>query len=232
MTEKLTRTVNIVLLGAPGAGKGTQAGILVKAYGLLHVSTGDMLRSAIKEGTETGLKAQEYMNKGELVPDEIVTQLVIDRMARPDAAKGVILDGFPRTKAQAEALGTALEGEDSSLDMVLYVRVSDDVVIKRLSGRRLCPKCEKIYHMTNMPPKVESICDICGTELVQREDDKPETVKNRLEVYKNSTKDLIDYYKDKGLLVEVDGDLEAGKLFEDIDSLFREEGLVNDGPDQ
>lgn len=232
MTEKLTRTVNIVLLGAPGAGKGTQAAILVKAYGLLHVSTGDMLRGAIKEGTETGLKAQEYMNKGELVPDDIVTQLVIDRMAKQDAAKGVILDGFPRTKAQAEALGAALENEDSLLDMVLYVKVSDDVVIKRLSGRRLCPKCEKIYHVTNMPPKVEGICDICGTELIQREDDKPETVKNRLEVYKNSTKDLIDYYKDKGLLVEVDGDLEAGKLFEDIDTLFREEGLVNDGPDQ
>ncbi|MGB2601895.1 MAG: adenylate kinase [Candidatus Omnitrophota bacterium] len=231
MTEKLTRTVNIVLLGAPGAGKGTQAAILVKAYGLLHISTGDMLRGAIKEGTETGLKAQEYMNKGELVPDEIVTQLVVDRMAKPDAAKGIILDGFPRTKAQAEALGTALDDEDSCLDMVLYVRVSDDVVIKRLSGRRLCPQCEKIYHMTNMPPKVEGICDKCGAELIQREDDKPETVKNRLEVYKNSTKDLIDYYRDKSLLVEVDGDLEAEKLFEEIDSLFREEGLVNDGSD-
>ncbi|MBD3426022.1 MAG: adenylate kinase [Candidatus Omnitrophica bacterium] len=232
MTEKLTRTVNIVLLGAPGAGKGTQASILVKAYGLLHISTGDMLRNAIKEGTETGLKAQEYMNRGELVPDEIVTQLVVDRMGQPDAERGVILDGFPRTEAQAVSLDSALEKDESSLDIVLYVRVSDDVVIKRLSGRRLCPNCGKIYHVTNMPPEKEGICDKCGSELIQRDDDKAETVKKRLEVYKNSTKDLIDYYKRQGLLVEVDGDLEADELFEDIDSLFRKKGLIDDSSDQ
>lgn len=224
----MTKTVNMVLLGAPGAGKGTQAAILVDNYGLLHISTGDMLRSAIAEGTETGLKAQEYMKKGELVPDEIVTQLVIDRMAKPDAEKGVILDGFPRTTKQAESLSEALEAAGSALDIVLYVAVSDDVVIKRLAGRRVCPSNCKVYHVDNMPPKAEGVCDVCGAALLQREDDKPETVKNRLEVYKKSTRDLIVYYKEKGLLREVNGDLDANTLFDEIDALFRSEGLVND----
>lgn len=232
MTKNLTKTVNIVLLGAPGAGKGTQAEILVDAYGLLHISTGDMLRAAVKDGTETGLKAQEYMNKGELVPDAIVTQLVIDRMAKPDAAKGVVLDGFPRTRAQAESLDAAFQVAGSELDIVLYVAVSDDIVIKRLSGRRVCPNNCKVYHVTNMPPEKEGICDVCGKALILRDDDKPETVKIRLEVYNSSTRDLIDYYKDKGLLREVNGDLDAKMLFKDIDVLFKREGLINDDPDE
>jgi len=225
------KPVNMVLLGAPGAGKGTQAGILKNAYGLLHVSTGDMLREAIKEGSETGLKAQEYMNRGELVPDEIVTHAVIDRMAKPDAASGVILDGYPRTKPQAESLDASLKSEGRELRVVLYLKTTDDVAIQRLSGRRICPECGKNYHVVNMPPKVEGICDTCGVDLIQREDDKPETVKNRLAVYDNSTKDLVSYYEEKGLLREVDGDLPAEQLFEDIDVLFRREGIVNDDSD-
>lgn len=228
MTSKLARAVNMVLLGAPGAGKGTQAAILIEMYGLLHISTGDMLRSAIKEGTETGLKAQEYMKRGELVPDDIVTQLVIDRMAKPDASKGVVLDGFPRTRVQAESLDGAIKAAGKVLDIVLYVAVSDEVVIKRLSGRRVCPNNCRIYHVTNMPPKKEGVCDDCGKALLLREDDKPETVKNRLDVYKKSTADLIDYYRKRSILKEVDGDLDAEKLFDEIDALFKEEGLVND----
>ncbi|MBD3379220.1 MAG: adenylate kinase [Candidatus Omnitrophica bacterium] len=220
--------MNIVLLGAPGAGKGTQAEILVNEYGLLHVSTGDMLRSAIKEGTETGLKAREYMDRGELVPDEVVCSLVMDRMSREDAEGGVILDGFPRTRNQAEVLDASLKAEERKLDKVLYVAVSDDVVIERLSGRRVCPNNCKVYHVTNMPPEKEGVCDVCGEKLLLREDDKPETVKNRLEVYKKSTRDLVDYYRDKGLLAEVNGDLEARKLFEEIDALFRAEGFIDD----
>jgi adenylate kinase len=230
MMGKLAKPLNIVLLGAPGAGKGTQAAILVERYGLLHISTGDMLRSAIKEGTQTGIKAQEYMTRGELVPDSIVTRLVIDRMEKPDALSGVILDGFPRTRGQAESLGEALEAAGKVLDIVLYVSVSDDVVIKRLSGRRVCQNNCRIYHITNMPPKKEGVCDDCGEELVLRNDDKPETVKNRLDVYKKSTADLIEYYRQKDLLAEVDGDLDAEKLFEEIDALFKKEGLVNDDP--
>ncbi|MGB2630695.1 MAG: adenylate kinase [Candidatus Omnitrophota bacterium] len=218
--------MNLVLLGPPGAGKGTQAGYLVKAYDLLHISTGDMLRSAIKDGTDTGLKAQDYMNRGELVPDSIVTQLVIDRMEKPDASKGVMLDGFPRNLAQAKALDGALDKAEKALDAVLYFKTTEEVAVQRLSGRRVCPKCGKNYHLKNMPPKKDNVCDKCGVELFQREDDKPETVRNRLVVYDKQTKDLIDYYAIKSVLREVDGDLSADKLFGKIDTLFREEGLI------
>ena len=216
----------IVLLGAPGAGKGTQAGILKEAYGLLHVSTGDMLREAIKEGSRTGMAAQSYMNKGELVPDSIVTELVVDRLARPDAGHGVILDGYPRTLAQAESLDGALEKTGKAVNTVLYFKTSDEVAIQRLSGRRVCPKCGFNYHIKNIPPKTEGVCDKCGVSLMQREDDRPETVKNRLVVYGERTKDLIDHYRKKGTLREVDGDLPAEKLFENIKTLFSEEGLA------
>lgn len=231
MSGKPAKKLNIVLLGAPGAGKGTQAAILVEKYSLLHISTGDMLRAAIKEGTETGIKAREYMQKGELVPDSIVTQLVIDRMSKPDASKGAVLDGFPRTGVQAESLDAALADTGKMLDAVLYVVVSDEVVIKRLSGRRVCPNNCRIYHVNNMPPEREGICDDCGEPLLLRDDDKPETVKNRLDVYKKSTVDLIDYYRRKGLLREVDGDLDASALFDQIDALFKKEGLVDDDPE-
>jgi len=218
--------MNMILLGPPGAGKGTQAVLLGKAYGYLHVSTGDMLREAIKEGSEVGLEAREYMNKGELVPDEVVTKLVIERMKRPDAEKGVILDGFPRTQKQARSLDAALKGEDRKIDVVLYMKTSEDVAIQRLSGRRVCSACGKNYHVSNMPPEKEGVSDICGGSLMQRDDDRPETVKNRLVVYDESTKDLVDYYKDKGLLREVSGDISAEELFDRIGILFREEGLI------
>ena len=226
MTDK--KQLNMVLLGPPGAGKGTQAALLIKAYGLLHVSTGDMLRAAIKEGTETGLKAQEYMDKGELVPDEFVTRIVIERIKKPDAEKGVIFDGYPRTSAQAESLDEALKAERRELEVVLYLKTSEEVAVQRLSGRRMCTKCLKNYHVTNMPPKEEGICDTCEVALVQREDDKPATVKNRLVVYQQQTADLIAYYKEKGLLKEVNGDIPAVQLFDEIDALFKGEGLVND----
>jgi adenylate kinase len=226
MAKQKARPVNLVLLGPPGAGKGTQAALLVKEYKLLHVSTGDMLREAIKEGTSVGKEAQAYMNKGELVPDAIVTQAVIDRMSKSDAEGGVILDGYPRTCVQAESLDGSLKKENRSLDMVLYFRTSEEVAVKRLSGRRVCPECGKNYHIINIPPAKENICDKCGMELYQRDDDKPETVKNRLVVYNNSTKDLVDYYRDKGVLQEVDGDISAEQLFERVDSLFREKGLM------
>jgi len=223
---------NLVLLGPPGAGKGTQAALLIKAYHLLHISTGDMLRETVKEDNAIGREIRKYMNSGELVPDEIVTQSVIDRMGKPDAASGVILDGYPRTRSQAESLDSLLKDGDRSLDIVLYFKTSEDVAVRRLSGRRVCPECGKNYHVTNIPPKKEGICDTCGVELVQREDDKPETVKNRLSVYARRTKDLIAYYEGKGLLREVDGDLSAEQLFDDIDGLFREEGLIDDDPDK
>ncbi len=218
----------LVLLGPPGAGKGTQASLLTKAYALLHISTGDMLREAIKDGSQVGRRVQDYMNKGELVPDAIVTEVVIDRMAKPDASGGVILDGYPRTRVQAESLDSSLKEKGQKLDMVLYFKTSEEVAVSRLSGRRVCPKCLKNYHLTNIPPKQEGICDKCGIELMLREDDKPETVKNRLHVYHKSTRDLIDYYRGKGLLREVNGDLTAEELFDEISVLFREEGLVDD----
>ena len=227
-----TGKINLVLLGPPGAGKGTQAALLVKAYHLLHISTGDMLREAVKEGSEIGRKIQECMSSGELVPDEIVTRSVIDRINKPDAAEGVILDGYPRTREQAEALDKLLKEEKRSLDMVLYLETSEEVAVQRLSGRRVCPKCGKNYHVTNMPPEKEGFCDICGVELEQREDDKPETVRNRLHVYERRTKDLIEYYEEKSLLRKVDGNVAAEQLFEEIDALFRREGLIDDDSDK
>ena len=168
------------------------------------------------------------MNRGELVPDEVVTQLVVDRMGKDDASAGVILDGFPRTKPQAEALDVALGAASKKLDDVIYMKVTEDVVMQRLTGRRLCSQCGKIYHIANMPSQKEGVCDACGAELYQRDDDKAETVKNRLDVYDQSTKDLIGYYGEKELIREVDGDLPAEKLFEEIDALFRSEGLIDD----
>lgn len=213
--------INMILLGPPGAGKGTQAALLIKAYNLLHISTGDMLRETAKENSETGKKVAGYMQKGELVPDEIVTRAVIERMKRPDAERGVILDGYPRNRPQAEALDGSLKGSGKSLDAVLYFKTSEDVAIQRLSGRRVCRNCARNYHVTNMPPAKEGVCDACGGELYQREDDKPETVRKRLVVYEESTKDLIEYYRDKGLLREVNGDSSAEKLFDEVKALFK-----------
>jgi adenylate kinase len=226
--SKLLSGTNLVLLGPPGAGKGTQADILVSEYGLLHISTGDMLRCAIKDKTETGIEAGKYMEKGELVPDELVTRLVLERMSRPDALNGVMLDGYPRTRNQAESLDKALAENSGKVGFVLYFRTSEEVAIQRLSGRRVCLKCKKNYHQTNMPPLENGICDVCRTELIQREDDRPETVKNRLVVYQAQTEELIRYYKEKGILRELNGDLSRDELFKVIAALFEEEGLIDD----
>lgn len=197
--------MNIVFLGPPGAGKGTQAKILIEKYGIPQISTGDMLREHRAKGTELGKKAQEYMDKGQLVPDEIILGMVKERLAQSDCAKGFILDGFPRTVAQAEALDKILSEMNKKLDFALALVVPDELLVERLTGRRTCKNCGMMFHVKYKPPKVEGKCDACGGELYQRPDDNEETVRNRLKVYHESTAPLIDYYKKKGILKEIDG---------------------------
>lgn len=208
--------MRIILLGPPGAGKGTQAEKLVKKFGIPHISTGDMFRAAIKEGTELGMKAKEYMDKGELVPDEIVVGIVKERLLQPDCRDGFLLDGFPRTVAQAQALGEALKEMGATIDVVLNVDVEQEELLSRLTGRRVCKGCGSTYHIRFNPPTVRNVCDKCGGELYQRSDDTVETVKQRLEVYRNQTAPLIDYYSEAGLLVTVDGARDIEEVFEDI----------------
>jgi adenylate kinase len=212
--------MNLVLLGPPGAGKGTQAKVLSKEFKILHISTGDMLREAVKNETEVGKVAKSYMDKGELVPDSVVIDIVKERISKDDAKNGFMLDGFPRTDAQAVKLDEALSSAGKKLDLVLYFRTSEEVSISRLSGRRVCPICGAIFHIKNMPPKKDSICDRCGGRLIQRDDDKEDTIKRRLVVYENDTKSLIKYYKNKNILKEVSGDLEVAKLFDKIKVFF------------
>jgi adenylate kinase len=195
----------LVLLGGPGAGKGTQAERLSEALGIPQVSTGDLFRENLKNETELGLLAKGYMERGELVPDEVTVGMVRERLSRPDAAKGVILDGFPRTIAQAEALEALLADLGSGLAVAPYIKVPEDVLLARLAGRWTCRACGAMYHQLFSPPQVEGICDRCGGELYQRPDDTPETQKHRIQVYFEQTEPLIDYYAGKGLLAEVDG---------------------------
>ena len=197
--------MNIIFLGPPGAGKGTQAKILVEKYGIPQISTGDMLREHVAKGTELGMKAKEYMEKGQLVPDEIILSMVKERLSHDDAQKGFILDGFPRTVAQAEALDKLLEEMGKKIEYVLALIVPDEELVTRLTGRRTCKNCGMMYHIKFKPPKVEGKCDACGGELYQRADDNEETVRNRLKVYHEQTAPLIEYYKKKGVLFEVDG---------------------------
>ena len=192
--------MRIILLGAPGAGKGTQAEFITAKLGVPAVSTGNLLRSAISEGTELGKKAAEYMNKGSLVPDELVIELVRERVKAPDCQKGMVFDGFPRTLAQAEALDRVMD-----IDMVLFLDVSDDAIVERMSGRRTCPKCRATYHVVSHPPKKEGICDKCGTALGIRDDDRPEVVRQRIAVYHKQTEPIVNHYKNKGLLKVVKG---------------------------
>ena len=194
----------IILLGAPGAGKGTLAERVRDEAGYTHVSTGDMLRAAIKAGTATGREAQGYMDKGELVPDGVIMRLVEERIAAGDADAKYMFDGFPRTDAQAELLDAALARTGAKVDQVFLLEVPEEVIVKRLSGRRICRKCGAVYHVTNIPPKVEGVCDQCGGELYQRPDDTEATVKNRLAVYRRQTAGLIDFYEKKGVLVRID----------------------------
>ena len=217
----------MVLLGPPGAGKGTQAQVLSKDLNLLHVSTGDMLRDALKAQSPLGLKAKEYMEKGALVADEIVIALVSERLSKTDAKKGFILDGFPRTAQQAESLDQSLNHLHMPLDAVLYFKTSVSVVIHRLSGRRVCGQCGKNYHLTNFKSKVEGVCDVCGGKLFQRPDDKEETIENRLKVYEEQTAPLIEYYKKKNILHETSGDLEVKPLNKILMRLFQEKGLIS-----
>jgi len=208
--------MKIIMLGAPGAGKGTQSERIGAKYGLPQISTGDIFRANLSAGTELGMKAKTYMDAGELVPDELTCDLVVDRISKDDCANGYILDGFPRTLAQADLLTKVLAESGDKVDFAVNVDVPDENIIARMSGRRVCGKCGKPYHIVNMPPKVEGVCDNCGGELIQRKDDLAETVKNRLTVYHDQTQPLIDYYDGKGCLVTVDGTKDIDEVFADI----------------
>lgn len=218
--------MKIVLLGPPGAGKGTQANVLSNKFGAVHVSTGDILREAVKNGSKMGLLAKTYMDKGELVPDEIVLSLVAERLSKDDAKGGFILDGFPRNKNQAIELEHRLKHLEMKLDMVLYFKTKESTSIERLTGRRICPKCGLNYHIKNRPPKKDNMCDACGIELIHRKDDEAETIKNRLKIYKNQTQPLLKYYKNSGLLRDVPGDLDVDALFKKLEILFKNEKLI------
>ncbi len=208
--------MKIVMLGAPGAGKGTQAAMICEKYRIPHISTGDIFRSNIKNGTELGKKAKEYMDQGKLVPDELTIQLLLDRVAKEDCADGYVLDGFPRTIPQAQVLTEALDKTGEKVDYAVNVDVPDANIVHRMSGRRSCPKCGASYHIEYIPPKTEGICDSCGSNLIQREDDKAETVQNRLSVYHDQTQPLIDYYEKAGVLRTVDGTKDKDEVFRDI----------------
>ena len=214
--------MKIIMLGAPGAGKGTQAKMLAEKYSIPHISTGDIFRANIKEGTELGKKAKEYMDQGLLVPDELVVDLVIDRFKADDCKNGYILDGFPRTIPQAEALDAALAAQGDKMDYAINVEVPDENIVNRMSGRRACVGCGATYHIKYNPTKVEGICDVCGKELILRDDDKPETVLNRLKVYHDQTQPLIDYYGKAGIVKEVDGTVDMNDVFNAIVEILGE----------
>lgn len=214
--------MKIIMLGAPGAGKGTQAKKIAAKYAIPHISTGDIFRANIKNNTELGQKAKTYMDKGELVPDELVVDLIMDRFKEADCANGYVLDGFPRTIPQAEALDKALSANGESVDYAINVEVPDENIINRMSGRRACVGCGATYHIQFNPTKVEGICDACGEKLILRDDDKPETVKNRLSVYHEQTQPLIDYYTNAGILRTVDGTVDINDVFQAIVDILGE----------
>lgn len=208
--------MKIIMLGAPGAGKGTQAKMIADRYSIPHISTGDIFRANIKNGTELGKKAKEYMDQGLLVPDELVCDLVVDRVQQDDCANGYVLDGFPRTIPQAESLDAALASLGTAVEYAINVDVPDENIVRRMSGRRACVTCGATYHLEHIPPKKEGVCDRCGSPLILRDDDKPETVTKRLDVYHTQTQPLIDYYTAKNVLVEVDGTKNMDEVFADI----------------
>lgn len=212
--------MKIIMLGAPGAGKGTQAKMIADKYGVPHISTGDIFRANIKNGTELGMEAKKYMDQGLLVPDELTVRILLDRVAQDDCKNGYVLDGFPRTIPQAEVLDSELTKLGDHIDYAINVDVPDENIVKRMSGRRACLTCGATYHIEHVPPKKEGICDVCGSELVLRDDDKPETVKNRLNVYHEQTQPLIDFYTAKGVLKTVDGTVPMEEVFAAITAIL------------
>ncbi len=208
--------MQIVLFGPPGAGKGTQAKFISEEFNVPHISTGDILRENVREGTELGKKAKSYMDKGELVPDALLIDLIKDRLQKPDTRRGFMLDGFPRTLKQAEALDGILDDINKNLNAIVNIDVGAGELIKRLSGRVTCKACQATYNVRSNPPRVEGICDRCGGELYQRADDAETAIKNRIDVYTKQTQPLIDYYRKKGLLVDVDGEREIDEVLSDI----------------
>ena len=208
--------MRIILLGPPGAGKGTQAAGIVEKYNIPHISTGDIFRKNIKEGTDLGKKAKEYMDQGLLVPDELTVGLVTDRLSQDDCKNGFMLDGFPRNVAQAQQLGQYLNSVDLALDRVINIEVDKDILVGRAVGRRICKSCGATYHVEFNPPKVDGTCDVCGGELYQRADDNEETVSKRIQVYLDETKPLVDYYSSQGIIANINGQQSIEKVFEDI----------------
>ncbi len=212
--------MKIIMLGAPGAGKGTQAKMIAEKYQIPHISTGDIFRANIKNGTELGAEAKKYMDQGLLVPDELTVRILLDRVAQEDCAGGYVLDGFPRNIPQAQVLDEALEKLGEKIDMCIDVDVPDENIVRRMSGRRACLKCGATYHLEHIPPRQEGVCDTCGSGLVLREDDKPETVQNRLKVYHEQTQPLIEFYSAKGVLKTVDGTMDVQDVFSAIVGLL------------
>jgi len=208
--------MDVILLGAPGAGKGTQAKVLEERSGLVHVASGDLFRAALRQGTELGMLAKSYMDRGELVPDEVVIQMILERISRPDCQPGVIFDGFPRTSEQAWALGEQLALHDRKIDYVLYLSVPDSVLLRRIAGRQTCKTCGSTYNIYYFPSKRPDVCDECNGKLYQRSDDSMETARHRLEVYFNQTRPLIQYYRERGNLVEIDGQREISLVTESM----------------
>ncbi len=213
--------MKIIMLGAPGAGKGTQAKRIAEEYGIPHISTGDIFRANIKNGTELGKEAKKYMDEGQLVPDELTVKILLDRVKEDDCSKGYVLDGFPRTIPQAEVLDKELSKLSETVDFAIDVDVPDEDIIHRMSGRRSCPKCGAVYHTEYLKPAKDGICDKCGAELTLRDDDKPETVKKRLGVYHEQTQPLIDFYSKKGILRTVDGRLDPDEVFIGITEILK-----------
>lgn len=205
-----------ILLGPPGAGKGTQAKRMVADYGLVHISTGDIFRSNIKNETELGKKVKDILARGELVSDDLTNGLVFDRLSQEDCKNGFLLDGYPRNIVQAKALDKWLEENSLELDYVLDIQADSETLIKRISGRRVCPNCGQSYHIVNEPPKVKGVCDVCGTNVIQRPDDREETVKSRIDIYEKQTKPLIDYYQEQGKILYFDGNQSIDKVYNDV----------------
>jgi adenylate kinase len=212
--------MQVVLLGPPGAGKGTQAKSLKSYFGLAHISTGDLLRKAVSDNTQLGRTAKEFIERGDLVPDDLVVELVKESLSMPDMNSGFILDGFPRNVSQAQILDKTMQKKNIILNYVIYLEANEAVIVQRLSGRRVCRKCQENFHVANMPPKIEGICDACGGELYQRTDDQENAIRNRLKVYLKNTKSLVDYYYRQGKLLKIDANFDAPVVFEKLKNVL------------